>query len=41
MLKLNGIADFAKYDVDTREIFFNSTLMYTSRSYQFKIRNTS
>lgn len=41
LLKLNAISDYARYDVDTREIFFNSTLMYTSRSYVFKIRNTS
>jgi len=33
ILKLNAVADYAKYDVDTREIFFGSTMMYTSRSY--------
>lgn len=38
---MNAIADYAKYEVDTREIIFGSTMMYTSRTYQFKIKNTS
>lgn len=30
-LKVSAVADFVRYEVDVREIFFKPTLMYTSR----------
>lgn len=32
-LKVSVISDYAKYEVDSREIFFKQTLMYTSRNH--------
>ncbi|EGR28756.1 hypothetical protein IMG5_169530, partial [Ichthyophthirius multifiliis] len=40
-LKTSAISDYAKYEVDTREIFFKPTLIYTSRTHTFKVKNTS
>lgn len=42
-LKVSGVADFVRYEIDTkeREILFKPTMMYTSRVYQFRLRNTS
>lgn len=33
ILKVSAVSDYAKYEVESREIFFKSTLMYTSRTY--------
>lgn len=40
-LKVSAISDFAKYEVDTKEILFKPTLMYTSRTHSFKVKNVS
>jgi hydrocephalus-inducing protein len=40
-LKCSAIADFARYESETREIMFRATTMYTSRVHKFKVRNTS
>ena len=40
-LKTSAVADYARYEVESKEVFFKPTLMYTSRSYQVKLRNIS
>jgi len=40
-LKINAVSDFARYEVDTREIYFKPTLMYTTRIHKFNVKNTS
>ena len=40
-LKVSAVADYARYEVATKEIFFKSTLMYTSRVHTFDLKNTS
>jgi len=40
-LKVTATADFARYDVETREIFFKPTLMYTSRTHTLRVTNTA
>lgn len=40
-LKVSAVADFARYEVDLREIFFKPTRMYESRTHNFIIKNTS
>lgn len=35
------MADFARYEVETREIFFKPTRMYESRTHTFYVKNTS
>lgn len=39
-LKVNAIADFSKYEVDSRSVNFKETLMYTTRVHQLKLKNT-
>lgn len=43
ILKVSATADLARYDEDIvqRHIFFKPTLMYTSRTHSFEIKNTS
>lgn len=40
-LKSSATVDYAKYECDTREVWFKPTLMYTSRVHKFNIKNTS
>ena len=40
-LKVSCVADFARYEVETREIFFKPTRMYESRTHTFYVKNTS
>ena len=40
-MKVNAIADFTKYEVESRQVFFKETLMYTTRVHNFKVKNTS
>lgn len=40
-LKIFAVADYAKYEIDTKEVFFRPTLMFTSRSYKIKLKNIS
>ena len=40
-LKINAVADYARYELSTKEIFFKNTLMYTSRTYSFTLKNIS
>ncbi|CAD8206755.1 unnamed protein product [Paramecium octaurelia] len=40
-MKVNAIADFAKYEIDQRSVYFKETLMYTTRVHQLKLKNTS
>ena len=40
-LKTSAKADYAQYQVDTTEVFFKPTLMFTSRTYKLKVKNTS
>ena len=39
-LKVSAVSDFAKFEVESREIVFKPTLMYTSRTHSFKVKNT-
>ena len=41
LLKANAVADYVQYECDTKEIHFASTLMFTSRTYTFNLKNTS
>ena len=41
ILKSNAIADFARFDIDSRQVIFRPTLMYTTRTHSIKLRNTS
>lgn len=38
---MTGTCDLLSYSCDTTEIQFRPTMMFTCRSYTFKIRNTS
>ena len=40
-LKTSVISDFARYETETKEIFFKPTLMYTTMTHPFKLRNSS
>ncbi|EGR29178.1 hypothetical protein IMG5_161280 [Ichthyophthirius multifiliis] len=40
-LKVSGISDYSKYEIQSKEIFFKPTLMYTSRNYIFNVKNIS
>lgn len=40
-LKSSAVADYARYDIDTKAINFLPTLMYTSRVHKFTVKNTS
>lgn len=40
-MKVSAVSDYAKYEVDVKEIYFKPTLMYTSRTHTFKVKNTS
>ena len=40
-LKTSAIADYTRYECETKEIFFKPTSMYTTRTFQFKLRNSS
>lgn len=40
-LKVSAISDYSKFEVDTKEIMFKPTLMYTSRTHSFKVKNTA
>ena len=40
-LKTSANSDYARYETEVKEIFFKPTLMYTTRNFQFKLRNTS
>ena len=43
ILKVSATADLARYDQEMvqKHIFFKPTLMYTSRTHSFEIKNTS
>lgn len=40
-LKFTGVADSARYEVDSRSIHFLPTMMFTSRTHTFSLKNTS
>lgn len=40
-LKASAVSDYAKYEISSREVYFKPTLMYTSRTHSFKLKNTS
>jgi hypothetical protein len=40
-LKFTGLADLAQYEVDSRKIHFLPTMMFTSRSHTFNLKNTA
>lgn len=40
-LKITAVSDYARYDIESKEILFKPTLMYTSRTHVFKVKNTS
>jgi hydrocephalus-inducing protein len=40
-LKASAVSDFAKYEVETREIYFKPTSMYTTMVHNFKLKNIS
>lgn len=40
-LKFSGVADYAKYEVDSETIHFLPTMMFTSRSHTFRLKNVS
>jgi len=35
------MADYARYEIDVKEVFFRPTLMYTSRAHKIKLKNIS
>ena len=41
VLKANATADYARYEIDSTDIIFKPTLMFTSRVHRFKVKNTS
>lgn len=40
-LKATAIADYARYDISTKSVYFSPTLMYTSRVFKLSLKNTS
>jgi len=40
-LKVSAVADYARFSVDVKDIFFKPTFMYSSRVHQFKIKNSA
>lgn len=40
-LKTSANSDYARYETEVKEIFFKPTTMYTTRNFQFKLRNSS
>lgn len=40
-LKATGVADFAKYEIESKSIDFYPTMMYTSRVHNFSMKNIS
>lgn len=35
------MADYARYEIDSNDIIFKPTLMFTSRVHRFKVKNSS
>lgn len=40
-LKVSAVADYTRYDIESKAINFLPTLMYTSRVHKFVVKNTS
>jgi hydrocephalus-inducing protein len=41
ILRGTATSDFTRYEVENKSIYFKPTLMYTTRTHQLKVRNTS
>lgn len=40
-MKASAVSDYAKYEVQTKQVDFLPTMMYTSRVHRFNLKNTS
>ena len=40
-MKISGVADYAKYEIESKVIHFLPTMMFTQRSHVLKIKNIS
>lgn len=40
-LKASAVADYSKYEIQSRKVDFLPTMMYTSRVHKFNLKNTS
>lgn len=40
-LKISGVADYAKYEIDSKMVHFLPTMMFTQRTHVLKIKNIS